>query len=257
MKALILAAGQGTRLRPLTDSIPKCLVKLLGQPLLLRQADVLRACGIDDISVATGYEAQQIADLGFDTYYNENYMTTNMVESLFCSREIFSEEQDLIVAYGDIVYSKENLRKLMASEASIAVIVDNAWRDLWSSRMDNPLTDAETLKLDASGHILELGQRPNSYDDIEGQYTGLIKVSADFIKEFAEFYDCLDRNAKYEGRDFEQMYMTSFLQMLIDEGVKVEATIVNRGWLEVDSVEDLSAYEAMHKSGQLDEFIKL
>ena len=224
---------------------------------MVRQANTLRECGIDDISVATGYKAKQISDLGFQTYFNEDYMTTNMVESLFRSRDMFSTHDDLIISYGDIVYSAENLEKLIQSQAPISVIVDKSWRDLWSKRMNNPLEDAETLKLDDESNILELGKKPLSYDDIEGQYTGLIKISADFMSKFIEFYNQLDRSAAYEGRPFENMYMTSFLQMFIDDGVKIKAVIVNRGWLEVDSIEDLDAYVSLHQAGQLDGFIKI
>ena len=87
IKALILAAGQGTRLRPLTDNKPKCLVELCGTSLLERQAKVLRECGIDDICVAAGYRAEQIRELGFRTIENPKYETTNMVETLMCAEE--------------------------------------------------------------------------------------------------------------------------------------------------------------------------
>ncbi len=78
---------------------------------------------------------------------------------------------------------------------------------------DNPLNDAETLKYGNQGQIVELGKKPTSLNDINGQYTGLIKIPYRKITDFISFYDQLDRTLKHDGRTFEQMYMTSFLQL--------------------------------------------
>ena len=85
-RAVILAAGQGTRLRPLTNDKPKCLVELAGKSLLSRQIEVLDAAGITDIQIATSYREDQIRSLGYPTAHNPDYEHTNMVESLFSAR---------------------------------------------------------------------------------------------------------------------------------------------------------------------------
>ena len=102
--------------------------------------------------------------------------------------------------------------------------------------MENPLEDAETMKLDSSGHILEFGKKPMSYNDIEGQYIGLFKVSGNGIEEARELYHDLKRNtgdeSKFDGKDFDNMYMTSFIRLIIDKVSSVKANIINGGWLE-------------------------
>ena len=256
-RALILAAGQGTRLRPLTDDKPKCLVPLLGKSLLERQTHTLKQAGIDNIQVATGYRSDQIEKLGFPISINPYFAETNMVESLFCCLAFIREEGDLIIAYGDIVYQSNNLKALLDCDDEIALMIDRKWKDLWSLRLENPLDDAETLIMDSSGYITELGRKPQNYEQIEGQYTGLIKIRSDKLAELEKFYNQLDRSAAYDGKDFKNMYMTSFLQLLIDKGWKAKAVQVSNGWLEVDSLEDIRQYEKMAEDGLLDRFYKV
>jgi L-glutamine-phosphate cytidylyltransferase len=257
IRALILAAGQGTRLRPLTDDRPKCLVNLLGKSLLERQINTLQQAGVSNIHVATGYRSDQIEALGFDTSFNARFAETNMVETLFSALDFIQQEGDLIIAYGDIVYQGDNLKALLACSDEIALMIDARWKDLWSLRLENPLDDAETLVMDEEGYVTELGKKPESYERIQGQYTGLIKIRSDKISEFVQFYNQLDRAAIYDGKDFDNMYMTSFLQQLIDVGWNAKAVLVNNGWLEIDSVEDLNQYKAMAADGSLDKFYKV
>ncbi len=85
MKAIILAAGEGTRPRPHTRSRPKCLVELGGHPLLSYQLAALRGAGVNDITIVTGYLREQIEAYGlatrsaFDAAHNPRYNSTNMV----------------------------------------------------------------------------------------------------------------------------------------------------------------------------------
>lgn len=257
-KALILAAGEGTRLRPLTENKPKCLVKLIGKSLLERQIESLTSQGIEDIHLVTGYYAEQLEALGFSTSHNENYHKTNMVESLFSAMTFIAKcNEDLIISYGDIVYSPANLNALLASQADVSLMIDKNWHELWSLRMENPLDDVETLVLDDDGYIVELGKKPENYQQIQGQYTGLIKIRKDKIEDFVKSYQNLDRRSLYDGKDFYNMYMTSFLQILINQHWKIKAVEVNSGWLEVDSIDDLKAYETLHANNQLDSLYKV
>jgi choline kinase len=249
MKAIILAAGQGTRLRPLTDDKPKCLVELAGKPLLVHQLETLRTEGVDDIHVVGGYRADQLLFPGVTLHINERFAETNMVTTLFAAEVLMTGECDLIIAYGDIVYDRRVLAALKAVDAPITLAVDREWRRYWAARMENPLTDAETLKLDDGNRIVELGQKPQSYDDIKGQYTGLIKIRADHVEKLTYTYHAMDRDAIYDGKDFENMYMTSFLQHLIDKGWEARAAFIDNGWAEVDCEADLVvATEFWHAS---------
>jgi len=250
---LILAAGEGTRLRPFTNDRPKGLVSLLGKPLISHQISNLNALGIENIAIATGYKAEKFDTLQCQTFYNKFFDSTNMVESLFVARSFLDQAQgDVLISYGDIVYEKKNLEITMNTPGDIVVMVDDGWFDLWSLRNEDPLNDAETLKYGNIGQIIELGKKPKSLADIKGQYTGLLKISYNKINEFISFYDRLDHSLLYDGRAFKQMYMTSFLQLFIDAGWMVMPANVNHGWLEVDTAEDIQLYERLSAEGKLD-----
>ena len=257
MRAIILAAGQGTRLRPYTDSIPKCMVELAGKPLLHHQLEVLRDAGLSKILLVGGYRAERLNAEGVEIELNPKFATTNMVSTLFCAEEWMQEGEDLIIAYGDIIYEPKVLQSLLAADAPIAISVDKQWQRLWEARMEDPLKDAETLKLQEGNRVIEVGKKPQSLEEIQGQYMGLIKVRGDTVKQFRKAWHSLDRDAHYDGQDFDNMYMTSFIQHLIDTGVVVQAAFTDGGWIEVDSVEDLDFYNQLHKADTLDKFVTL
>ena len=79
--------------------------------------------------------------------------------------------------------------------------------------MENPLLDAETLKMDGNGYIVELGKKPNSYDEIEGQYMGLFSIKKEKSIHLAGHYEALVSDRMVGGRRFNNMYMTDFIQI--------------------------------------------
>jgi choline kinase len=257
MKAVLLAAGEGTRLRPHTLERPKCLVELGGRSLLDHQIAVLLSRDIHDLHIVTGYRSRQLEARGYPTFHNPDFDKTNMVTSLMCAADLFDGSADVIVAYADIVYEARVLDALCSCPAQISTTIDEQWLRLWQIRGEDPLADAETLRIDAAGNIVELGRKPRSIDVIEGQYMGLIKVRADFGEELVRIHRELDPAGDYDGRDLENMYMTSFLQHLIDHGRPVQAVRVQGGWLEVDTASDLALYRRLLSENSLDRFCRL
>lgn len=257
MRAIILAAGEGTRLRPYTLDRPKCLVELAGKPLLTHQAEALDAAGVDEIVVVTGCRAEQIIAMGYDTRHNPDYAHTNMVASLMCGADLLDGSDDVVIAYADLLYEPGVIEALCACGEAICTTVDRSWLRLWRLRMDDPLHDAETLKLDPAGNILELGKKPGSYDDIEGQYMGLIKIRADYAPRFVDFHNNLNPDRLYDGRDVPNMFMTTFLQLLIDHGQPIRSVPVDGGWLEVDTASDLELYRRLQGEDRLREYWRI
>lgn len=239
MKAIILAAGEGSRLRPYTLDMPKCLVPLGGKGILNWQIDTMRSCGLDDITIVKGYLADKIDDKGLNTFVNKDYATTNMVMTLWCAKEKLEDE--VIVSYGDIVYSPQVLEALMKSPHDISVVVDMDWESYWNKRFSDPLSDAEAFSMDSSDRIKIIGQEATQLSDIEAGYIGLIKFKGRGIDIFKESFSKAQdsENAWGSQRPFKQAYMTDMLQGLVNEGHDLYAVKIRRGWLEIDSVNDL------------------
>lgn len=255
MKAVILAAGEGKRLRPLTTDKPKCLVPLFGKPLLVQLIETLRGAGITDITVVAGYGHEQVTEAapGCKVALNRNYARSNMVTTLFCVPDLFRNNgDDLVVSYSDILYEHKAIDALINCDAPVALAVNQDWLTLWQQRMEDVLSDAETMKLNQQGLILELGKKAKSLDEVQGQYMGLFKVRADHVQKLRSAYDAMDRMDIYDGQTFENLYMTSFLQHLINLGWPIKAAPVHGGWLEVDTIDDWRLYQDLAERGTLD-----
>ena len=104
--------------------------------------------------------------------------------------------------------------------------------------MSDPLMDAESLKMNDKGYIVELGKQPESFDDIQGQYMGLIKIAFPFVKKIISFYHSLIEKSDYKQKIL-NMHMTDFLQLSIDAGFPLFGVPVYGGWVEIDSISDL------------------
>jgi choline kinase len=143
------------------------------------------------------------------------------------------------------------VRALQSNPDPVAVSADRNWRAYWDLRMEDPRTDAESFRVDDAGLVLDLGRPVRNLDEVQGQYMGLIKVRADHLPRLVEVYQSMDRAALYDGKAFDQMYMTAFLRHLIALGWPVRAVPVDGGWLEVDTVQDLRLYEALYRDARL------
>ena len=236
-KALLLVAGEGTRLRPYTQDRPKCLVELEGQSLLEHQLAILKSSGISDVVLVGGYRAEMLEGYGERLVVNNRYNETNMVWTLFCAEHEL--EDDTIICYGDIVYSRQVLQTLLHTPGDIVTTIDLEWEPYWRARNEDPLIDAETLKINASGMIAEIGQKPKTMNDIEGQYMGLIRLSAIGVLQFKEVFEQAVKKKELGGKPVEKAYMTDLLQAIIDSGYSLTPAFVHGGWIEVDTVRDL------------------
>ena len=252
--AIILAAGRGSRLRRYTEDCPKCLTRLGGITLIDRQLATLRGGGVDDIVIATGYRAKMLRLRGTRRVHNPVWETTNMVETLFRAEAEFSD--DMIVAYSDIVYEPRVLRALMLSPHEISVVIDRGWRSYWEHRFADPLVDAESLRVDRDGRIIDIGGPVADIDEIEGQYIGLMRfrdTGVDMLRRARAALGA-EKRSWMDTRPVRKAFLTDLLMELILRGEPVHAVTVENGWLEIDTVEDYETASGMFGDGTIRRF---
>jgi L-glutamine-phosphate cytidylyltransferase len=243
MRALVLAAGRGSRMGELTQAQPKCLTVLAGRTLLSLQKRALVDAGASPLGIVTGYRADTLASPDLVAFHNPRWAETNMVASLACAGA-WLDEAPCLVSYADIFYPAETVRRLAHARAPLAIAYDPDWRALWSGRFADPLSDAETFRLDGD-RVIAIGAKPQSIEEVQGQYMGLLR----FTPESWELARRTRADLPPERRD--RLDMTGLIAALIARGLAVEAVPTAPGWGEIDSASDLAFFEARIASGAL------
>lgn len=239
MKALILAAGYGRRLKPLTDTVPKAMVPVNGTPLLVNSLNNLTAVGIRDIGIVTGHMADYIKErIGQEWngariryFMNEDYLVTNNVESLHRAAPFFDD--DMLLLECDVYYSKEILEALMRGEGDCSILVSPF----------NPETmDGTVIRTDGVRALeLILGR----WQGADFDYTDMRKTvnMYRFSGEFAgKYIQLINWYVDYMGR---QSYYEKVLGSLIylrECDVRI-VEVPETMWCEIDDAEDLSRAE--------------
>ena len=269
MKAIILAAGCGRRLRPYTDDRPKCLVPFAGQSLLQRQIETLRACGVDDICLVTGYLADRIAAPTVRQCVNREYEQSEIVASLRCAEAELTG--DVLISYGDTIYERRLLGQMLdAPPGDVLVALDEDWQAYYTARFGSDAPARRGWIVDAAGERLVsvegaargTGAGAPRGGEREGQYLGLIRLtprgSAALRRLFQEI-EAAEPDERAEGTapTIARMRMRDLCTTLIARGLPIRAVMVRRGWLEFDSVEDYRRAVLWHEQGTLCRFITL
>ncbi len=244
MKAIIIGAGRGSRLRHLTNEIPKTLVPVLGRPMLDGILEALEYGGFarKDIVFICGYRAEIIKDRYPDLTYVENrdWENNNILLSLLCARDHLKE--GFVSTYADIVYRKEVVRDLVNSPHSIALGCDTDWRRRYIGRSDHPETDAEKLRAEGE-RVIEISRKIAS-DAAQGEFIGVMKLNAEGVTSFLNAFDEVEREYRSrifrEGRVFEKAYLIDLLQHLVEQGVPLHRIDTHGGYMEIDTLQDAS-----------------
>ena len=240
MKAIIIAAGPGSRLKDKTADRPKCMLEFNGKPLLEHQMEALKGAGVGKISVIKGYKKEKIDYPDLTYYINDDYLNNNILHSLFHAENEMDSE--FIAAYSDILYDASVVSKLMQSKDDISILVDVDWQGYYEGRADHPIEEAENVLFDSGNKVIEIGKRRPDTKDAQGEFIGMMKCSKEGARIFREHFNKLKR--VYEGKPFQEAaifkkaYLTDMFQDLTDSGVPVHCVLIEKGWKEIDTVED-------------------
>ena len=238
MKAIILAAGRGSRLGERTKDRPKCMCTLCGKTLLDRCLESLEGAGFSkaDTGIVTGYRSEMFSVPGAAFFHNAIWEQTNMFCSLTMA-ESWLKSEPCIVCYSDIVFSSAAVRALADCAAPLAITSYSGYWELWEKRMPNPLEDLETFRVDDGGRLLEIGKKPLAREDIQGQFMGLLRFTP-------ECWAWVNETIRQPlAKPLHKLDMTTLLQELLLRGYPVQTISTDDLWLECDSEADITAYE--------------
>lgn len=232
MKAVILAAGIGSRLRPLTNDKPKCLVRICGKSLLEYQLDAHRVAGVKDIYIVVGYEAQavrdyckHIKDLNIHIVESVNYETTNNMYSLYLLREHLKGEA-FILNNADLAIDNEIVNKMVQDKRQDLIMVDTSQYN----------DESMKISVDKKGVITDISKKideKNSY----GCSIDYYKFSPETSKTlFAE----VERTVEKE-ENLNQWTEVALQELMQARAISMEPIHTDGlRWMEVDNYEDLA-----------------
>lgn len=236
MKAIILAAGVGSRIRPLTDNCPKSLLKVDGKPILEMMLSHLSDCGINEVVFVLGYLEEQIKDFVKENFpdlkahfiTNVRYAETNTGYSLMLTKDLI-KDSTFIKFDADVVFDKKILEKLIESEYANCLCID---KDI--------NLDAEEIKVIVkdNNQVLKASKTVNPKDAI-GESIGIEKISGATAKLlFAELESMM------EDKQNHQEYYEGAYERLITKAVPFHALdISGLKWTEIDTKEDFAMAE--------------
>lgn len=238
-RAIILAAGRGSRLRPYTDHDPKCMVPVLGRPMLTTMLESLGAAGIEETVLVVGYRADRIRDAYGDrfgamrlTYVdNPDWETTNNLYSLWLARELMAEGFLLLEA--DLVFPPSVITDLLAAPHPDAAVVDD-----FRPPMNGTVVIADGDR--AGRMVLERDQGPGFDPSVAEKTVNVYKLSGGMV--VGRFLPELERWVRSERTD---MFYEAVLAELVRRG-ELElglSRMAGRPWAEIDDEDDLRLAE--------------
>lgn len=236
-KAIVLAASRGEGFASLTDQRPKVMLPIGGKPLLRHLVDKFKKRGIDDISVVAGYKAESIDVSGIRILVNRDYATTGELASLACASEHYSD--DMIIAYGDLLFRSYILRDLVENDAAVTIVVDSKLSHDSLAVGDFAFcSDADDRAM--WGQAVTLHRIANApthgADTAQGRWIGMMRIKGPGRQWLQQGITELQR-----ATNFAALGMADLLNWLVANHHPVHVWYVHGHWLDVNSVNDLES----------------
>ena len=236
MKAIIIAAGYGTRLGDHTKKIPKALVDINGKSILKRQTELLQANGITEIIVVTGPNREKFLDKKLKYVKDNFYENHEQLGSLMEARNFFNSE--LLILFSDVLFDNQVLSKIINSKKDFNIAIDLNWEKKYTKRTEHPISQAD-LVLIQNNLVFKIKKNliPENNSKI-GEFIGIIKLSLKGAEKFVNHYKNLE-NSTDKIKLIKKWYLTNMLQDLIDDDNSISPMIIEGNWCEIDTVQDL------------------
>lgn len=230
MRVILISAGIGSRMLPITEDIPKCLIKLSsGQSVLDSQVDSIKEAGIKNITIIVGYKAELIEEkikkmdgINIDTVYNPFYATSNNLISLWFARTCMDE--DIITVNGDNIFHAKILSSLIRRKNDIVLSM--------SKKKQYDIDDMKIIY--KNGKLVEIG-KTIPYKNANGESIGIIRYSKNGINILRDKLDSMVRNPKNHS-----LFYLEAIQQIVNDGIEVYLEEVKGDmWAELDFHIDL------------------
>ena len=233
MKAIILSAGQGSRLLPFTECLPKCLLPIDGErPALEVQLRALAACGVTEARVAVGFYAEKVEafltanpvpNINVETIYNPFFDSSDNLVSAWLTRP--EMQGDFLLMNGDTLFEPAVLQRLLSAPMAPVTLVINAKGEYDSDDMK--------VSMSADGRLRAVSKKLST-DVVDGESIGLMRFTGQGVEAFRS---ALDRNVR-TGRGIKAFYL-SVIDELTREVPVETISMTGLWWREMDSPEDL------------------
>ncbi|MGE0735212.1 MAG: phosphoenolpyruvate mutase [Alphaproteobacteria bacterium] len=238
-RSVIIAASRGSKLGPLTEDRPKCMLDVRGQPLLRRLIGTLRNCGVRDVTVVRGYKKDTIRIPSIRTIDNDAYATTGEVASLACAAPQI--QGDCILGYGDILFREFILESLKHHTGDIVLAVDALARGK-DYRQADRLVDLVKCSRPFTGDYLDdkpltlttIANEMNA-DDVDGEWVGLAKLS----KQGSALVRAELAAMRADGTAAKASLLEMFGRIKA-KGHTIDVVYVTGHWFDVDDAFDLA-----------------
>ncbi len=231
LTAIILAAGKGERLMPLTSTRPKALVEVAGSNLLKRATAGLGMAGVSDIVAVVGHCAQTMNGMGLKLLDNPRFADANNIYSLWVARDIV--KQGCYIVNSDVIFDPAIAQRLVDVEGS-AIITD-----------DSISIDEEAMKAVTEGEQLVRLSKHAPLEDNHGEYIGLARIDPDDGETMAEILD------GFIDRDEVHVYYENAIEELAGQVRVGVESVAGLAWAEIDDFSDLD-YAEGEIAGRID-----
>ena len=248
MKAIIVAAGSGSRLGKLAKDTPKSLLYVNGQSILERQISAFRKAGIDDIILVIGPFAEKYSFKNVKYVNGKKSFSHDILYSLIEAKSEMID--DVIISYGDIIFEDSIVQALLNSKNGISLAIDLKWEKMYQNKSKN-LVDKVSNVFIENNQITKIGYKENLGEPDKktvGEFIGLAKFSKKTIGDFLKIYLELEKshNGKFhDSPSVKEGIITDMLQEFIDRNYTLNPIFVSGKWCEIDTIEDLKRAEDM------------
>lgn len=238
-KVIIIAAGTGSRLKPLTDNSPKAMLNVGNTTIIENQIKIYKSLGIRDINIVVGYQKNKFKKIKANFFYNKNYNKNNILESLFCAKSKING--NCIISYSDIIFKKKIVKKLLNSKDEITLVTDIEWKKMYKGRILHPISEAEKAYVDKKKNLKKIGKiielkKSNS------EFIGMLKLGPNGCQIFKRYYFIAKKNFYkkrfFSAKSFTKAYITDFISFLLKNKIIIKCVKIKGGWMEIDTIED-------------------